>query len=130
MAFTKVLLKNATISGGTEKRLHPNLDVSKWDRLHFHIGSDRAIPGLSVRILYGTPMTGPHCNMLLADSTVWYEDTVSEREFLHALSSSYGGTGFVMSVPVVAPLLYDVILRNNGSTALKTIYVTVMAQEI
>lgn len=109
----------------------PGLDVSKWDRLHFHIGADaRSVAGLNVRILFGTPLKGTHCGALLADSTVWYEDSVSEREFSHAVPTNYNGTGFVMSVPVIAPLLYDVILKNNGSAELKTISVTVMAQEI
>lgn len=131
MAFTKLLLENETIPAGGEKRLLPSLDVQRWDRLHFHIGSDaRSISGLSVRILFGTPLKGTHCGALLADSTVWYEDTVSEREFSHAVPTTHGGTGFVMSVPVVAPLLYDVILRNNGSADLTTISVAVMAQEI
>jgi hypothetical protein len=35
-----------------------------------------------------------------------------------------------MSVPVVAPQLYDVILTNTGTQPLTTIYVTLMAQEI
>lgn len=35
-----------------------------------------------------------------------------------------------MSVPVVAPLLYDVILLNVSGEKLKSVYVTVMAQEI
>jgi hypothetical protein len=131
MAFTKVLLENETIPVGGEKRLMPGIDVSRWDRLHFHIGADaRSVAGLNVRILFGTPLKGTHCGALLADSTVWYEDTVWEREFSHAVSTSYNGTGFVMSVPVVAPQLYDVILKNNGSAELTTISVTVMAQEI
>jgi hypothetical protein len=51
MAFTKALLQNETIAPGAEKRLFPNLDVSKWDRLHFYIGADaRTIAGLCVRI--------------------------------------------------------------------------------
>jgi len=131
MALRKVLLTNETIAPGAEKRLLPNLDVSKWDRLHFHIGADaRAVAGLSVRILFGTPMPGTHCGALLADSTIWYEETVSEREFSHVHPVGSGDTGFVMSVPVVAPLLYDVILRNTGTQALPTISVAVMAQEI
>lgn len=35
-----------------------------------------------------------------------------------------------MSVPVIAPMLYDVILRNTGSTPLEAIYVALFAQEI
>ncbi len=128
MAFKKVLLSNETIAPGGEKRLLPGIDVSKWDRLHFHIGAAaRSIAGINVRVLFGTPVKSA---ILLADSTIWYEDTVSEREFSHQISSNYNGTGFVMSVPVVAPHLYDVILKNNGTKELKTIYVTVMAQEI
>jgi hypothetical protein len=131
MAFTKVLLKDATILAGKEERLRPNLNVSAWDRLHFHIAADaRSVAGLQVRVLFGTPMQGTHCGALLADSTIWYEETVSEREFSHTAPSGYSGTGFVMSVPVVAPLLYDVILKNTGTQKLETIYVTVMAQEI
>jgi hypothetical protein len=131
MAFTKVLLADATIPAGKEERLRPGIDVSAWDRLHFHIGADaRSVAGLQVRVLFGTPMRGTHCGALLADSTIWYEETVSEREFSHTAPSGYNGTGFVMSVPVVAPLLYDVILKNTGTQKLETIYVTVMAQEI
>ncbi len=131
MILKKFLLKNETIAPGAEKRLFPNLDVSKWDRLHFHIGADgRTVAGLSVRVLFGTPLTGTHCGALLADSTIWYEDTVSEREFSHVHPAGSGDTGFVMSVPVVAPLLYDVILRNTGTQPLQTISVAIMAQEI
>ncbi len=131
MAFTKVLLKNESIPAGAEKRLLPSLDVSNWDRLHLHIAADaRSVAGLQVRVLFGTPMSGTHCGALLADSTIWYEETVSEREFSHTVPGNYNGTGFVMSVPVIAPLLYDVILRNTGTQNLETIYVTVMAQEI
>jgi hypothetical protein len=131
MAFKKVLLQNWTLPSGAEKRLFPNLDVSNWDRLHFHIGADaRSVAGLFVRVLFGTPIQGLHCGALLADSTIWYEETVSEREFSYTTPSHYGGTGFVMSVPVIAPLLYDVILRNTGTTPLETISVAVMAQEI
>ncbi len=39
-------------------------------------------------------------------------------------------TRFIISVPVVAPQLYDVILRNTGSQPLDALYVTFMAQEI
>ena len=131
MAFTKVLLSDATIPAGGEERLRPDIDVSAWDRVHFHIAADaRSVAGLQVRVLFGTPMRGTHCGALLADSTIWYEETASEREFSHTAPTGYGGTGFVMSVPVVAPLLYDVILRNTGTQKLETIYVTVMAQEI
>lgn len=131
MAYTKVLLENEVIPAGGEKRLLPNLAIGKWDRLHFHIGADaRTVAGLNVRILFGTLLPGTHCGALLADSTVWYEETVSEREFSYTTPQEYGGTGFVLSVPVVAPLLYDVILTNTGAEPLETIYVTVMAQEI
>ncbi len=128
MALKKILLSNETIPAGETKRLLPGIDVSKWDRLHFHVGARaRGIPDLSVRILFGTPIES---GVLLADSTIWYEDTVSEREFSYATSSNCGGTGFVMSVPVITPYLYDVILRNTGAKDLKNIFVAVMAQEI
>jgi hypothetical protein len=128
MALQKVLLKGEPLAAGAEKRLLPSLDVSKWDRLHFHIsGGTRSIADLSVRVLFGTPVDG---KILLTDSTVWFEDTVWEREFSHTTPANYGGTGLVMSVPVVAPLLYDVILRNLGANEKPEVYVTVLAQEI
>jgi hypothetical protein len=130
--LTKVLLLNATIPAGGEHRILPNLDVRKYDRLHIHIGRDaKAVPGLSVRILFSTPLPGGlHCGAILADSTVWFEEAVSERQFMWTAPLNYNHTGFVVSVPVVAPLLFDVILQNTGSQALDSIYVTVMAQEI
>jgi hypothetical protein len=128
MAFQKVLLKGEALAAVAEKRLLPSLDVSKWDRLHFHIsGGVRSIADLSVRILFGTPING---KILLADSTVWFENTVWEGEFSHTTPSTYNGTGMVMSVPVVAPLLYDVILRNLSESEKPELYVSVMAQEI
>ncbi|MEW6348371.1 MAG: hypothetical protein AB1646_04875 [Thermodesulfobacteriota bacterium] len=131
MAFMKMLLQNETLTPGQEKRLGPHLDVSKWDRLHFHFGSDaRSIASLNVRVLFATPIPGTSCGAILADSTIWFEDTVSEREFAHTVPANFNGTGFVLSVPVVAPLLYDVILNNHGTADLTTLYVGLMAQEI
>lgn len=127
----KVLLKNEPLKAGKERRLLPNIDVSKWDRLHFHISNgNKAIPACHVRVLFATPMKDAPCSALLADSTVWFEEKSTEREFSHTTPSHYNGTGFVMSVPVVAPQLYDVILRNVGDQDLDSVYVTAMAQEI
>jgi len=130
--LTRVLLKDATITGGGEQRLLPNLDVSRYDRLHIHVGRDaKSVAGLSVRVLFSSPIPGnTHCGAILADSTVWFEETVSEREFLWTAPTNYNHTGFVVSVPVIAPVLYDVILKNTGTQTLDEIYVTVMGQEI
>jgi len=129
--LTRILLENETIPAGQEKRLMPGLDVSRYDRLHVHIGANaRSVANLHVRILFATPMSGTHCGALLADSTVWFEETVSEREFSFSTPPNYGATGFVMSVPVIAPQLYDIIIRNIGSTDVTTISVGLMAQEI
>ncbi len=131
MPFSKIILQNETIPAGAEKRILPGLDVSKWDRIHIHVGADaRTVAALQTRILFGTPLKGTHCGALLADSTVWFESTVSEREFIHTAPTTFGGTGYVMSVPVVAPELYDVILRNTGTKDLETISVALFAQEI
>jgi hypothetical protein len=128
MAFKKVLLKGEPIGAREVKRLLPGLDVSKWDRLHFHISAGtRAIGGIRARVLFGTPVNGV---ILLADSTVWFEDASNERDFSYATPTTYGGSGFVMSVPVVAPLLYDVILTNLSEGEIPKVYVTVMAQEV
>jgi len=130
--LTKVLLQDAVIPAGGERRLLPNLDVKMYDRLHIHIGRDaKGVAGLSVRVLFSTPLPGGlHCGAILADSTVWFEETVSERAFEWTAPLNYNHTGFVVSVPVVAPVLYDVILKNTGSQPLDDMYVTLMAQEI
>lgn len=123
-----MLLEGESLAAGQEKRLLPGLDVSKWDRLHFHTSAGtRSVAGLRAKVLSGTPVDG---KILLTDSTVWFEETVSEREFSHTTPSTYGGTGFAMSVPVVAPLLYDVILRNVSDKEKPEVYVTLVAQEI
>lgn len=130
-AFHRVLLENEALAAHKEKRLLPHIDVSRWDRLHFHISNgNRAVANLKARIVFGTPMPESPCGELLADSTVWFEDTVSERELTYVTPDTYNGTGFVMSVPVVAPNLFDVILTNVGDKPLDTLYVTMMAQEI
>ncbi len=128
--FTKVLLSNATIAAGAERRLWPGLDVSKWDRLHLTVGGDaRSVAHLNVRVLFSTPIPGTHCGGILTGSTIWYEGSAQPVEFEYETPPTYGRTGFTMSVPVVAPLLYDVILRNTGTTELTTVYVTLFAQE-
>lgn len=128
MAFKQNLIQAETINAGQERRILPSLSVERYDRLHFHISNGvSALRDLRIRILFGTPVGG---KILLADSTIWYEDSISEREFDYTVPSNYGGTGLIMSVPVIAPQLYDVILRNVGSDDLTDIHVSVMAQEI
>ena len=129
--YTKVLLSNATIPAGTETRLWPGLDVSKWDRLHVTIAADaRAVAHLNVRVLFSTPVPGTHCGGMLTGSTIWYEESAQPVVFDYTTPPTYGATGFTMSIPVVAPVLYDIILRNTGTTDLTTIYVTLFAQEV
>ena len=130
-ALVSTLASDITIAPGGEHRVLPNLDVRNYDRLHIHIGRNAmSVAGLSVRVLFATPITGLHCGAILADSTVWFEETVSQREFSWTAPPTAGDTGFVVSVPVVAPLLFDVILRNTGTAPLNQIYVTLLAQEI
>jgi hypothetical protein len=115
------------MASGEERRLLPGLDVSAYDRLHFHVSAGvRAVDELHARVLFGTPASGV---TLLADSTVWIEDTASEREFSHQAPTT-GTTGFVLSVPVVAPQLFDVILTNRSAADKPTVYVAVFGQEI
>ncbi len=76
--LTKVLLTNETIPANGEKRILPDLDVRKYDRLHIHIGRDaKSVEGLAVRVLFSTPIQDLHCGALLADSTVWFEEAAS-----------------------------------------------------
>lgn len=128
--FTKMLLSNATIAAGQQTRMWPGLDVSKWRRLHFTIGADaRGVANLDVRVLFSVPVPGTHCGGILTSSTVWFEDQASLQEFEYTTPANFGSTGFTMSVPVIAPVLYDVILRNTGTSTLDAIYVALFAQE-
>jgi len=127
MAFKQNLLVDFTLAGNSQKRILPSLNVENFDRLHFHISNGTSsIANVHVRILYGTPVGA---RVLLADSTVWVEEGSNERDFEFTTPATYNGTGFVLSVPVVAPLLYDVIITNKGSTALNDLHVSVLAQE-
>ena len=65
----------------------------------------------------------------LTSSTIWYQGPAQPIEFEYTTPPTFGHTGFTMSVPVVAPVLYDVILRNTGTTERTTVYVTLFAQE-
>ena len=124
MAFKKNLLVNFNLAAGAEKRILPNLAVENYDRLHFHVSNGTiSVKGLKIRILFGTPVGA---KILLTDSTVWFEKGSTEMEFSYTVPTS--STGIAMSVPVVAPLLYDVILSNTGNCALVGLHVSVMAQ--
>ena len=130
-ALSKLLVSNATIAAGQELRLWPGLDVSKWDRLHLTVGGDaRAVPNLQVRVLFSVPVPGTHCGGILTDGTLSFEDGGAPRRFEYATPADFGRTGFTMTVPVVAPVLYDVILRNVGTQPLPSVYVAVFAQEM
>jgi len=131
MRFKDVLLSSYKLEVGEEKRLFPGLDVSKWDRLHFHVGTDAVgMVGLAIRIIFGTPMAGTHCGALLADTVVWCEGQKVITEFSYEVPTSYDRTGLVITVPVVAPQLYDVILENKGTTPIDSLFVSLMSQEI
>jgi hypothetical protein len=134
MTLKTILFEDITLEPGEEKRLVPwkGLDVSRYDRLHFHIGT---LPGtgvaeLEARILFATEVKDDG-QSILAGTTIWFEDTVEEREFVFKSPIGYRKTGFIMSVPVVAPKLFDVILENKSDRITReNVYVTVMSQEI
>lgn len=127
-SLSRVLLQGFNLAAGAEKRTLPNLAVDRHDRLHFHISNGTgAIPNVKVRILFGTRVGS---KTLLSDSTVWFETGVNETNFEFTTPANFGGTGFILSVPVVTPLLFDVIVQNRGTSALNDLHVTVFAQEI
>jgi hypothetical protein len=126
-AMQKVLGASLTLAAGAELRLLPSLPVGAYDRLHLHIGRlAKGVAGLRARVLFATPVAG---GALLADSTIWFEEGPQEREFVWTAPANYNHTGFVMSVPVVAPVLYDVILANTSAHPMDDLFVTLLAQE-
>ncbi|MEZ4450921.1 MAG: hypothetical protein R3B09_15680 [Nannocystaceae bacterium] len=124
MAFTKLLISGLQLRAGEEKRLLPGLPVAEYDRLHLHIGGRaRTIDGLTARVLFSTSIPG---GAILSDRTVWYGESTVDHDFQH--TATVGHTGFIMSVPVVAPTLYDVVLKNTSAKELVDIYVTLLAK--
>ncbi len=114
----KVILRNQTINAGTERRWIMSggtpLNIAPWDRLHFHIAG-KEMSGVVATILQATKFG--RSTIDLVSTNVWFEDTDSARTFEYKFSASQNSV--VLSVPVVAPLLYDVTLRNT-STRTKT----------
>lgn len=128
--FSAVLLSDAAIPAGAECRLRPGLDVSRWDRIHVSVGDGaRSVPGLHVRVLFDTPLPGTRCGGLLTGSTIWYEAGSDPVTFEYTTPPTFGATGFTMSVPVIAPVLYDVVLRNTGPSDLDDVSVALFARE-
>ncbi len=126
MKLEKVLLSAATIKPNEELPLPLALEVGNYQRLHFHVSSDvHPVQTLYIGITFGTQVNG---KLLSAKSTVWFEDTVWEREFSHTTSETYQEKGIVLSIPVVAPVLSEIHLHNQGNKELKCIYVSVLGQ--
>ncbi|MCA9636596.1 MAG: hypothetical protein KC420_11270 [Myxococcales bacterium] len=124
MPLSKILLTDADLAPGEEKRILPNLAVSGYDRIHIHIGAKaRGIRGLKARVLFASPIPS---GALLSDSTIWYGESTTKHDFEH--TETTGDTGFIMSVPVVAPILYDVILSNTSAQKIVDIYVSILAK--
>lgn len=122
------LLTGKLLKAHDTLRLNPMLEIGAYHRLHIHIaGAGHTIPDLSIRILLGTKIGD---TILHSDSTVWFEDTVWEREFTHTTANEYQGQGVVMSVPVISPLLYEITLQNKGAQDLQQLYVNVMGQTL
>lgn len=125
---SKILLTAFNLPATQVKRILPHLDVLKYDRLHFHISNgSMGIANTEVRILFGTQAGAL---TLLGDSTVWFEASAAERNFKYRTSATFNETGFILSVPVVAPLLYDVIITNHGTVALSALHVSVLMQQL
>jgi len=135
MPLLTTLIENVTLEGAGECRLFPNwhgLDVRNYDRLHFHLGalpskSAQSLTGIKIRVIFGTPV-GDNLFML-AGSNVWFEGTGAERKFEYTVTDAHE-TGITLSVPVVAPTLFDVILENTGPARHERLYLSVMSQEI
>jgi hypothetical protein len=124
MSLTKVLLTDINLDPNEEKRLLPSLAVAEYDRLHIHIGARaRGVKGLKARVLFASPIPS---GALLSDSTIWYGESTTKHDFEHLENTS--DTGFIMSVPVVAPTLYDVILRNTSTHTIRNIFVSLLAK--
>jgi hypothetical protein len=81
-ALTKVLLQNGSIPAGQGKRLLPGLDVKLMiGCISMSAVPEKSVGNLSVRVLFGTPIADTGIT-ILADSSVWLEETTSERDFI------------------------------------------------
>jgi hypothetical protein len=121
----KVLLQDGSVAAGQEMRLLPELNVGDHAWLHIHIGrSGKAVSNLAVRVLFGPLVPAG------AGESAGPRDTDNEREFLFRTPANYNQTGLIVSVPVIAPLLSEIVLTNNGSQTVDELYIALLAQEL
>lgn len=125
----KVLVQNQILLATDVLRTGCNLPVSSFRRLHLVIsGNGGSVANLKASILFGTPVGAV---TLISGGTVWMESGVTapvNTTFEYTAPANYKRTSFVLSVPVIAPLLYDVIIENMGKNAVPELYVTVMGE--
>lgn len=125
-SFKQILLSEANLQPSQKLPISLEMEVGQFQRLHFHISSEtNSLPSLHIGITFGTEING---KLLKAKSTVWFEDTVWEREFAHTTAESYKESGVVLSIPVVAPVLLELYLHNQGDKELTQVYASVLGQ--
>lgn len=126
MALKSILLQSEEILPGKTIRLLPKMEVEKFHRLHLHVSNTKNdIRNLSVRVIFGTPVPS---KVLTCDHSVWFENSADGEQLQFTATEQRGKTGIVLSVPVIAPLLYDIVLENIGDDILDDVFVTLMAQ--
>ena len=126
MALKSILLQSEEILPGKILRLLPKMEVEKFQRLHLRVSNTKNdIRNLLVRVVFGTPVPN---KVLTCDHSVWFEHSPEGESLQFIATEQKGKTGIVLSVPVIAPLLYDVVLENLGEDILDEVFVTLMAQ--
>ncbi len=125
MALKSILLQSEEILPGKPIRLLPKMEVEEFHRLHLHVSNIKNdIRNLSVRVVFGTPVPS---KVLTCDHSVWFERNADGEQLQFTATEERGKTGMVLSVPVIAPLLYDIVLENLGDDILDQVFVTLMA---
>jgi hypothetical protein len=127
--YTKTIASSVTIAGGAEYRYitagGEPFDVSKYNYLNIIVGRKaKAIPDLEITVLFSVSV--PAGALLIREYTNLGND--SKNELSVRLPSNYNKTGYILRVPVIAPMVYDIMVKNHGSNDLDDVHIILFAK--
>jgi len=127
----KLLYVREEFTPGDVASVTPELDIDGFDRLHIIVsGRGHSVADVSAQVMFSTPVELDDTTIhLVADGTVWYEVGGTALEFFYQAPPRYERASFVMSVPVIGPVLWQINLKNNGDKTIP-LMVALYAQDI
>lgn len=127
--YLKTLASGVTIGAGKEYRYITSggkpFDVSRYNYLHIIVGRKaKSVANLEITVLLSVSV--PAGALLIREYTNCENRT--RNSFTVRLPSNYNKTAYVLRVPVIAPMLYDVIVKNRGTKDIDDVHVILFAK--